>query len=513
MNTYNTMLIRGRSIIPGATQDDTPLHNAAVAVRNGRVDAVGNWDELRSQHPQADVLGSEQTIVIPGLINAHSHNSGVSHNLHGVADDVLEPWLFSNLAARPQDSYLGTLFRSILQLQSGVTSVVDMAFIDGAREEVEADIRQRLKAFDTAGIRAALAPMPTFTSFLVHGEGEDERFLNALPADLQKRARALLPLRSALAPEVYLSAIEELQRDVQDHPRLALWFGPSGLQWAGDELMQKIAQAAERLDTRIQTHVVESFYEKLYGPRAYGKPTVHRLRELGVLGKRFTMAHGVWLTEAEIAILAETGAAVSHNPSSNLRLRAGIAPLQRMLQAGVCVGLGMDATTINDDEDMFNEMRLALRLQRLPTLDAEVPTTRDIFRMATSGGAALLGRDRDLGRLAPGYQADLVLLRLERLAWPWTAPELDPLDLVVLRAKASDVDTVLVGGNVVVQDGQPTEVDLTAIGDELGAKLRDTPMDEEMQRLVAEVRPYLKQWYLDWEVPELEPYGIYNSKR
>src|SRR5690606_36562709 len=197
-------------------------------------------------------------------------------------------------------------------------------------------------------------------------------------------------------------------------------------------------------------------------------------------------------------LLAETGASLSHNPSSNLRLRAGIAPLNALLAAGVNVGIGMDGTTLDDNEDMFTEMRLALRLHRTPRLDGPAPTLSQILGLATVGGARLLGAENRLGRLAPGYAADLVLLRLDRIVWPWVAPEADPLLLLVARAQARDVESVWIDGELVLRDGSPTRFEIAAVGQELAATLAATPFPADEAAMVEALLPHLEAYYLAW---------------
>jgi cytosine/adenosine deaminase-related metal-dependent hydrolase len=133
--------------------------------------------------------------------------------------------------------------------------------------------------------------------------------------------------------------------------------------------------------------------------------------------------------------------------------------------------------------------------------------------MATLGGASLLGREQDLGRIAPGYQADLTVIQLNRIVWPWVAPDVDPIDLIVLRARASDIDTVIVGGDVMIRDGRPTWLDLEHVGEQLSTQLNTTQLDQETRRVIEEVQPFLEQWYLNWKVPELQGYGQYNSRK
>ncbi|MCP4328605.1 MAG: amidohydrolase family protein [Alphaproteobacteria bacterium] len=507
----DSIIVRGRWVVAGA--DEPVIHDGAVFVEDGTVREVGPWNRLRGAHPDASVLGSDNVAVIPGLINAHHHSAGVTGPQHGIPDLLLESWILARAGRRPTDIYLETLISAARLLGSGVTSVVDVHSGGGDTETYSDEIGQALAAYDEAGIRVAFAAGISTQSFIVSGAGEDSRFLDALPADLRADAEALLPEPGRIDERDYLAVMDLLCKGYANHPTIDIWYGPPGPQWVSDAFLLDIAAAAARHGTGIQTHVEESFYEKLHGPRDYGKPTVFHLRDLGVLGPRFSIAHGVWLTEPEIAVMAETGAALSHNPSSNLRLRAGIAPLSAMLEAGMTVALGMDGTALNDDEDMFAEMRLALRLARAPHYGVDAPSPAGLFGLATLGGARLLGKENSLGRLAPGYAADLVLIDLSQVAWPWVAPEADPLELLVMRAKAGDVTTVLVGGEIVYRDGMPTGFDLAAAASEIADRLETEPFPAEAAARAERLRPHVEAYYQGWDLPDLDPYTRYNARR
>ena len=492
--------------------DGGPLIDGAVAIQGDTILEVGAWEGLRHRYADATVLGLPQYAVLPGLINAHHHSNGTPNSLLGVEDDFLELWLYANNALRSQDPTLKTLLSAAALLKSGVTTVLDVASIGGAAAASKNNLQSRLNAYEQAGLRVALAPGASFDSFLVHGAGQDAAFLASLPEALRQQVQTLTPPQQGLSLEAYLEIVSDAVRQYQSHPHIEIWFGPPGPQWVGDELLLKIAALAERLNTGIQTHALESFYEKLIGPRFYGQSVIAHLHALGVLSPRFSIAHGVWLSEQDIEILAKTGASVSHNPSSNLRLRAGVAPLNQMLAAGVTVGLGMDGTTLNDDEDMFTEMRLAARLHRTPQIQGPAPTFEDIFQLATTGGAKLLRREHSLGKLAPGYRADLVLVKCDRITWPWVAPEANPLSVILMRARATDVDTVLVNGQVVLKSGQPTGFDLQAVGEDVAAQLAAAPDRSAYRSLAKAIPPYLAQWYANWRVPGLNPFAAFNSR-
>jgi cytosine/adenosine deaminase-related metal-dependent hydrolase len=172
----------------------------------------------------------------------------------------------------------------------------------------------------------------------------------------------------------------------------------------------------------------------------------------------------------------------------------------------------MDGTTINDNEDMWQEMRLALRLHRGPRMSDPAPTPADIFYLSTFGGAKLLRADHQRGMLAPGYHADVVLLNIDQITWPWVAPEADPLAVVLYRAAVGDVDTVLIGGEIVVEAGRVTTIDEAAIGQELADELKAIDYPTDRATMVAALMPYLEQYYAQWELESLTPYISYNSR-
>ena len=345
-------LVRGRWVFG----TDGVVSDGAVVVEGDTIVEIGDWAEMHDRYPTASVLGSSHHAVLPGLINAHHHSNGVPNSLAGIEDDLLELWLYSRNAKRSQNSKLRTLLSTAYLLQTGVTSVVDVASVGGSVDASYQEMQSCLSAYEQAGIRVAFTPGAKYDSFLVHGEGQDTEFLSTLPSELQQKVKALTTLTQGLSSGDYLDLVSDTVKQYQSHPLIDVWFGPPGPQWVGDDLLIKIVESANSLETGLQTHVLESFCEKEMGPRFYGESVIAHLDKLGVLSPQFSMAHGVWVNESDIEILARTGASISHNPSSNLRLRAGIAPLSALLAGGVTVGLGMDGTTLNDDEDMFTEM-------------------------------------------------------------------------------------------------------------------------------------------------------------
>ena len=495
------LLIRGRWVITDPSRLDGVLRDAAVAIRGDVVLDIGTWSTLRQRFPDAYVVGSADHAVLPGFVNAHHHGYGLSHAQLGIPDGPLEAWLVDNARMPAQDPYLATLHSAHKLLRSGVTSVVE---VDGARGTPDALRRRwhaKIDAYRAAGLRATLAVGIRLRAFLVHGEGEDARFLSTLSEPARTAALRRLPNAQAADAKAYLELVAELAAELRGDDRVAIAFGPPGPHWVDDPTLARIATLADRLDLAVHTHASESIYEALEGPRFRGGPTVLALRHLGVLTERLTLAHGVWLTAPEIAALADAGASVVHNPSSNLRLRAGSAPVLALRAAGVPVGLGMDGTTLADDEDMFQEMRLAWHLNRTPTVDGPALEARDVLAMATCDGAVIARRPNVSGMLAVGGKADLTVIDTRRMTFPWADPNVNPVDLIVRRGRAEDVRQVIVGGRAVWSDGAPTGFDADAVARRLADQVAEASRRVAYDPGLDALRRAIVAWYGTWPPP------------
>ena len=261
-------------------------------------------------------------------------------------------------------------------------------------------------------------------------------------------------------------------------------------------------------------HLAESLYQKEFGHRTWGVTPVAHLDELGFLGTELSCAHAVWLTEPDIELLAHNGTTVCHNASSNLRLKNGIAPVLRMAQAGVNIAMGTDSTAINDDDDMLQEMRLVSRLHREPGLSAPALTSHAALSMATINAAAPTFFHREIGALEPGRRADAVLLNLANIQQPYLDPGIDPVDGLLYRGKAGQVDTVMIDGEVVLRDGVHTRLDKTELLRELTERYSRPlePQVREARTLVQGLLPYVERFYQDWRTNQGPPHYTFNSR-
>src|SRR3989454_567611 len=270
---------------------------------------------------------------------------------------------------------------------------------------------------------------------------------------------------------------------------------------AYDDIGMRVSYSyALRDQNRLAYEADEAFAARCPAPIADQLVAFQHLVDLGVAGPQLTLGHGVWLNEADIDLVAQTGTMICHNASSNLRLRSGVGPLNHWAARAVKVAVGLDEAGINDDRDMLQEMRLVLRLHRVPGMDDVAPTCPQVLKMATEDGAATTPYAGHIGTLEPGRAADLVLLSWRQIAHPYLDPQTAVDDAVVQRAKTAGVAMVMVAGEVVLRDGRFTRVDREAALEELAASLRVPlkPEEERRRRLSREVFPVVKRFYDGW---------------
>ncbi len=473
------LLIHGDVLLTAAGAP--PLPGGAVLIRDGVVAAVGERDALRRTNPGAGELGGAGMLVLPGLVNAHHHGMAISTlqlgfpdpgpPAPGLRDTAFESWMATMLALDAVDPYLGTLAKDVLLIESGVTSHVHMHFPSGTGEGRPEDayaheLAETLRAHRAAGQRVALAPHWRDRSRLAY-DGDDA-FIAALPPELQGRARGLA--RPVMPNDAYIATIGELVRTLRNDPLLQAQFAIMAPQWASDELVGAVGAAAAELGAGIHLHALESRLQRAWGDAFAGGCELERLARAGVLCERSALAHGVWLRESDIELVARSGAAVVHNASSNLRLAAGVAPLRALVAAGVPVALGLDDMGIADDDDMLAEVRLAHALQRVHGAP-DHPRLRpaEVYGLMWDGGARAVGAGAAIGRLEPGRRGDVAVVDLKALRAPYTAEDADVWELLVGRGKASHVDSVVVDGRVLMRGRKLLHVDRDALMQEVAA--------------------------------------------
>lgn len=511
-----SLLVRGKYVITNRTEN--VVKDGAVYAEGGKIVEVGAYEELKKKYKPELELGSDEFIVMPGLVNAHHHAHGITYLQSGAPDDYLEWWLkcywWSKLAKDekvPED--LSALYSYIRNLENGVTCVVQNDWYMGQDSHIA--LAKKL------GIRVAYAMA------VVNAPGRftyapDKEFLATLPEDLRDEAEDVPPwpeLLDGSEEEKFVKNgyVNDFKSWLANHHkgRIKIMFGPFGVQWVSKALLETIKGFMKESGVGLHTHLLETRYQKGYALKALGKSPVEYLKDLGLLTPKLSCAHGVWLTEKEMDMIAEAGTTIVTNPSSNLRLQSGIAPVTAMTNKKINVALGMDGLTMADDDDMFAEMRLCKRLQHLPGADAPVLKSADVIRMATVNGAKGVYLDDKLGILDKGFSADIILVDLKAVKGIYMPEEFDIVEAVVCRAKGGHVRTAIVEGEVLMHDRKLLKVNKQEVEDKLRAAV-EKPFERKSakrRKVMEKLRPHYKKFY-DEMVKNLkdEPYDARNSR-
>ena len=511
-------LVRGKHVVCKVTGRNSAdvVPEGAVLQRDGQIEAVGDYQELSRQHPDAEVIGSGNHIVMPGLVNDHFH-VGLTPFQMGVPDLPLEMWSLARIGNRLIDLYLDQLYGAVQMIETGTTTVQAIHSTGRGLAPVSMEVADKvIGSYQASGMRVSYAPLVADQNSMVAGLGGGEAdFAARMPPDLAERFLSFMAPSYWPAADV-IPALEEICRKYgnNQHERVQVTLAPSNVHRSSDEFLTATKELAGRYSTGIHIHLQETLYQKLYGHTAYGKTPLQHLFDLGFLGPEVTCGHSVWATEEDLRLMAETGTNICHNASSNLRLQSGIAPLGRILAAGIKVAIGSDEAGLNDDKDLFQEMRLVLKLHRVPGIDLEPPTAFQVLEMATVNGAYASWFGDRIGTLEPGKRADMVLVDMRNIEEPFLDPRVPVIDALVHRGRGIDVDTVLVDGEVVLRDRQLTKIDKEALFKEIKASL-DRPLtsqEEERRELARLVEPHLRQFYLGTMPQDAAPFTVYNSR-
>ena len=424
-----------------------------LLIEDGLIVAVDNPGFPVSE--EAELILASDRLLIPGLVNAHTHSHGALNR--GAVDDKVSLEMFltgggaSTRSRGLEDKYLSAALSAAEMIRRGCTACFDLTV--EFPEPSHAGISAVARAYRDAGMRAVVAPMIA-----------DRTIYQALPGLLDVLPESLRSQYSGLGAPPMAQTLDTC-RDILvnwefDRRAIRPALGPTIPLHCSDQFLNACAELAAAHDVRLQTHLAESRAQAAIGPARYGVSLVAHLERLGFLSDRLSVAHAIWLDRDDIKRLSAHGVKVAHNPSSNLRLGSGIAPVREMLREGVTVGIGTDASNTSDGQNMFEATRLSSYLSRVDGFAAgEWISADEALGMATEGSASVLGFEK-IGRLAVGYEADVVFLRLDS---PHFVPLRSPLMQLVFGENAASVRTVMIGGRIVLHDGKLLTLDEAAL--------------------------------------------------
>lgn len=423
------LLITGGTVI---TMDPERriIDRGAVAIEGQRINAVGPAAEVETREAARRRIDASGKVVFPGLINTHTHLFQTL--LKGPADDrQLEDWFRSIVgpaacALTEEDCYRATVVGCLEAIRSGTTTLKDFMYVHPRPGLSDAVIR----GMRETGIRGVFV-----RGYMDYGEE-----YGVPPALIQ-------------STEQVLADCERVARHYHgaDDGRITVRFGPCMIWSCTREGLQATQHLAADLGVGLTIHIAETPFSVQNAMQRFGVGDLALLERIGFLETPTLAVHCVHLTDRDVRILRTTGAAVSHNPTSNMYLAAGIAPIPQMLLAGVPVGLGTDGPASNNNQNMIEALKFAALLHKVHALDPTALTAEQALEMATIGAARALGLEHEVGSLEPGKRADVVIADLRTVH---AAPVHHPVSALVYAAIGSEVETVLVDGRVIMEEGR-----------------------------------------------------------
>jgi 5-methylthioadenosine/S-adenosylhomocysteine deaminase len=408
------MLIHGGTILT-VDDRDSKIEDGVVAVDKDTIVALGRKEDILPAFRGRAMMDFPHGIIMPGLVNGHTHAAMTC--FRGIADDMelmdwLNDYIFPAEARNvdPELAYWGSMLACAEMIKSGTTTFSDMYIFE----------EETAQAAKKAGMRCLLGevlfdfPSPNFST-----------------------------------PAEGLAYTEKLIQTWADDPLVNIMVEPHSLYTCSPELLKASKVLADRYQVPLATHFLENKAEAKQLRVKYGKRATEFLLELGLLDERFIAFHCVMMDEEDIDLFADRGCKVVHNPESNMKLASGVASISTMLKKGVVVGLGTDGCASNNNLDMFQEMDTAAKLEKSARLDPTVMSARTVTRMATRNGAEILGLNSLIGTVAVGKKADLCIVDMNK---PHLTPMYDEYSHLVYAVNGSDVDTVLINGQVVMHN-------------------------------------------------------------
>jgi 5-methylthioadenosine/S-adenosylhomocysteine deaminase len=456
------LLLRNGTVLTLGGGDEL-LAAADILVEGSRIAAIGPVSDAVAASC-ARIIDVSGKLVVPGFVNGHLHSPATL--CPGTVDAVSHPifmWLnqADSAARTPREVYVSVMLGCLQMLLTGTTAVIDHF---PEQNFSAADVEAAVRAYEDSGMRAVVA--------LRIFDGEyDDIFPDPAkaPPELMARLQEISPLRPQPMAKTLELVEDSIARWNGRAGRIGIFPAPSNPSRCSDALMTACQDIAERHDVGIHTHLLETKAQDRIAREKYGCSMVEHLDRLGVLTRRLSCAHSNWVTEDDMVRMARVGAVAVHNPESNLKFATGIAPIRAMKRLGVPVALGTDGASHNDNLILHNVLQIVAILHRYGEPDrSQWIVARDALRMATEGGARAMLLADEIGSIAVGKRADLVVYDLSA---PWWIPFNDPVQQLVHAENGSSVDTVLVDGRVVVENKRAVAFDGEAIKEEARSML------------------------------------------
>ncbi|MDZ7875582.1 MAG: amidohydrolase family protein [Rhizobium sp.] len=411
--------------------------------------------------------GIPRTFVMPALANAHDHVRPLPMSSFGTAFLPLEAWLPRTILATPPDAYKAALAPLARAALSGCGAVmVHYTRPSGKLDPVE-EACEVARAARDVGVRIAFAPAIRDRNPLVYGD--ETELLDKLPASTAALLRETY-CQPPLSPDRLIEVTERIAERIGG-PMVDVQFGPAGVQWCSDDLLQAIARRSAETGRRVHMHLLETPYQRRWADLTFPQGIVSYLKHIGLLSPRLTLAHCVHARPHELDMIADAGCRIVTNSGSNLHLRSGLGPVAEARRRGCNIAIGVDGQAFDEDDDMIREIRLANALHG-GTGFAKNWSRQDFLLQSIAHGRQAIGSP-GTGRIAVGEPADFLELDYDRLDRD-RIMDVEPVDLFFARANARHVLQVIVAGKTIVAQGRLPGIDLDALENELRSSYRQS---------------------------------------
>ena len=460
---------------------DAALAHQSIVIDGGTIASMG-----QSGRESKD----EGTLVLPALANAHDHARVARLSQVGSYDVPLEAWLPYLTLIPAVDPYLASAVSFGRTVRGGVGAVMAHYTRVQGLTDFPTEAKAVAKAARDVGIRLAFAVHCRDLKPLVY-DPHDALLADLSPAACECVTRCFL--RKPLSPADQVAMVETVAAEIEGEG-VTVQYGPAGVQWCSDAMLRLIGEASALTKRRVHMHLLETKYQRNWADRNYPQGIVRYLDDIGLLNERVSFAHCIYLRPDEMDLIAERGATIVVNTSSNLIVSSGVAPVAEFIKRGCRVAMGLDGLAFDEDEDALREMRLAYALHKASGFDIRM-SRDELMRFAMANGRFAITGKGDAG-VVPGSPADFLVLDWKALSAELIEPEVPPLDVLLAKARQQHIKGLVVAGRDVVREGKVTGVDLPALEAELLAAMRAAyPNTADVRAAMPELKAALRKHY------------------
>lgn len=434
----------------------TPQGPVEIKVEAGRISNI---------RPVSQMGDASRVLAMPALVDGHNHARPLSPTSFGAGMKPLETWLPSLAGIPAVDAYLAAAASFGRSARGGCVGVMVHLIRPMGKAPLTKEVHDYARAASDIGLSIGFAVAMRDRNPIVYGDH------SSIAAKLTDRFQIDDIWRvERMSPEDQVRRVADVAAEMEDSAHVDVQFGPNGVQWCSDRLLEAISRASKETGRRVHMHLLETREQRKWADRTYPGGIIEHLRKIGLLSPRLTVAHCVWARPEELALMAQHGVKIAVNPSSNLHLSSGVARVGRMKASGLRFGLGLDGCAFDEDDDALRELRLFHLLNAGVAFDEEI-TPADALSAACMTGRDIIGLPAG-GRIEVGMPADLLLLDLDRLDRD-RIMDVDPRHYLFARATQNDILEVINGGRTIVRNGQVLALDMEATEDALRQQYRE----------------------------------------